>query len=453
MKEKVAAFIRENGLIPRGASVVAGVSGGADSVALVYVLMQLKEELGARIFAAHLNHGIRGADADADEAYVVKLCETLGVPLICERADIPALARAHSHTLEQEGRIERYAFLERARAHFDADLVAVAHHRDDQAESVLMHLMRGSGLAGLTGMRPKRGNLIRPLLCVRKSEIEAYLARKSVAYCTDATNLVPEGTRNRTRLEIIPYIEAHINPALTETLCSAAELLARDEAYLDAEARRALASLVKDGGYERAKLAELPLSIQTRAIRIALAEAGAAVDIERAHVEAVTSLLTAQTGAQIDLPGAVARASYDLVFFEKPQADAREDDALPLAVPGVTVTQDGEFRAEYTNDTSFTANPFAAYMDADKLPEALVVRRRRPGDRFFPLGAPGSRKLKEYFIDRKVPREARETPLIASGDTVLFIPGFGIADTVKITAQTTRALRVEYISSGLRRNI
>lgn len=448
MKEKVAAFVRENGLIPEGFRVVAGVSGGADSVALLRVLTLLSSEMHFAVFAAHLHHGIRGETADADETYVKALCDKLSVPLYCERADVPALAREHSHTLEQEGRIVRYAFFERARGHFGAELVAVAHHRDDQAESVLMHLMRGSGLAGLTGMRPKRGDIVRPLLCVRRSEIEKFLQAEGIPFQTDETNLVPEGTRNRTRLEIIPYIERNVNPAFTETLCSMAELLRRDEDYLAGEAQRALDAAAKDGGYERKKLASLPLPIQTRAIRAALAKAGAEVDIERAHVEKVCALLSAQTGASLDLPGARARVSYGLVLFEKPERATAEGFELPLAIPGETATPYGVFRTAILSETAVPADPYTACMDLDRLPGGITVRQRRAGDRFFPLGAPGRRKLKEYFIDRKVPREKREIPLLAAGDTVLFAPGFGIAETVKVRRETTRVLRVEYISSG-----
>lgn len=446
MKAQIAAFIAENGLIPKGAAVVAGVSGGADSVALLRVLTQLSPKMEFSVCAAHLNHGIRCDAADADEAYVVSLCEAYGVPLYRERADVPRLARANGHTLEEEARIVRYAFLERARKYFGAARIAVAHHKDDQAESVLLHLMRGSGLMGLTGMQPQRGGLIRPMLCVRRAEIEAFLEQEGIPYCTDATNLEPEGTRNRARLEIIPYIEKHINPAFTQTLCATAELLRRDEEYLSSEARAALDAAARGGGYDRRALMALPLPIQTRAVRMALARAGAVVDVERAHVEKILALLAARTGASLDLPGARARVSYDLVHFEKPGARAPEPFEAPLNVPGDTRTPEGTFCAAYSETIAYTADPFTACFDAGRLPLELTVRRRRAGDRFFPLGAPGSRKLKEYFIDRKVPREARERMLIASGSEILFLPGFGIADTVKINPETTRVLRVEYIS-------
>jgi len=445
MKAKIAAFIRENGLIPAGCSVVAGVSGGADSVALLRVLTRLAPEMDVRVFAAHFNHGIRGAAADADEAYVIALCEDYGVPLYRERADVPRLARKYGHTLEEEARLARYAFLERARAHFGAQLIAVAHHKDDQAESVLLHLIRGSGLAGLSGMKAQRGALVRPMLCVSRAEIEAFLEEEGIAFCTDATNFIPEGTRNRVRLNVIPYIEENINPAFTQTLCSTAELLRRDEEYLSSLARAALEAAAREGGYDRREIAALPQPLKTRAIRLALADIGVKADVERAHVEKAAALLEARTGASLDLPGARVRASYDLVLFETKAPRAPEWFERPLIVPGDTLVPGGLFRAAFTEDTSYEADVYKAYFDRDRLPAQLTVRRRRARDRFFPINAPGSRKLKEFFIDRKVPREARDIPLLAAGADVLFLPGFGIADAVKITEQTARVLRVEYI--------
>lgn len=452
MKEKVAAFIKENSLIAPGSSVLAAVSGGADSVALLCILARLREELDCTLYAAHLNHGIRGAAADADEAYVEELCQRLGVPLTCLKLDIPGLAREHGHTLEQEGRIARYDFLERTRAGVGAQCVAVAHHMDDEAESVLMHLMRGSGLAGLTGIKARRGNIIRPLLCVRRAEIEEYLHSLGVAYCTDETNLIREGTRNRIRLDVVPYVEKYINPAFTQALCSMAELVSRDEEYLAKTARDALEAASRDGGFEREALAALPMPILTRAIRIALADIGAVVDIERSHVEKAAGMIASgRTGAMMDMHCALMRISYGLVYFERPdekRGASFEAFEIPFAVEGETRTPEGVFCAHITDDLTVGADPYTAYMDFAAVPEALTVRRRLPGDRFRPLGAPGERKLKEYFIDRKLPREARETPLVASGGTVLFVPGCGIADSVKVKANTARVLRVKYTKNS-----
>ncbi len=443
MRDKAADFIKRNDLISPGESVVAGVSGGADSVALLHMLFSLSRSMNFRVYAAHLNHGIRGEAAAKDASFVRDMCDFYGVPVFGEYADVPMLARLHGQTLEQAGREARYDFLERARLYFGADRIAVAHHMDDQAESILLHLARGSGLLGLTGMQPVRGRVIRPLLCLRREEIEAYLAHEGIPYCTDETNLVAEGTRNRLRLDVIPYLEDHVNPALVPTLCSMGELLGRDEEYLAAKAREALESAKREGGYDRARLAVLPWALKSRAIREALALAGAGTDVERVHVEAVADLLTGRTGARLKLPGADVWTSYELIRFGKYERPCAQWE-LPLRLDGETETPLGFFAAEELAGNAVVANPFIACFDADRLPSPLTVRCRRPGDRFHPLGAPGGRKLKEALIDKKIPREKRELPLIAHGREALFMPGLGIADTVKVTAGTQRVLRVTY---------
>ncbi len=443
MREKVADYIKRNHLISPGQGVVAGVSGGADSVALLHMLFNLSKIMGFRVYAAHLNHGIRGEAAAEDASFVRDLCDFYGVPVWGEYADVPSLAKQKGETLEQAGRTVRYDFLERARAYFGADKIAVAHHMDDQAESILLHLARGSGLLGLTGMQPERGRVIRPMLCLRRAEIEEYLAGEGLPYRTDETNLVPEGTRNRLRLDIIPYMENNINRALVPTLCSMGELLLRDEEYLNGEARGALERAKSAAGYLRAPLAALPWALKSRAIRLALGQAGAQTDIERVHVEAVAALLTGRTGARAELPGADVWTSYDLIFFGKYENTAPQWE-LPLGLTGETLTPMGSFYAEETADLTITADPYAAHFDADRLPGPLTVRTRRPGDRFYPLGAPGRRKLKQVLIDKKIPREKRELPLIAWEGEVLFMPGLGIGEEAKITKNTARVLRVKY---------
>ena len=224
-----AEYAKQHELLEAGSTVVAGVSGGADSVALLHILKALEERLSITVAAAHFNHRIRGESADADEAFVKALCERLSVPLLCGGADVLKAAKEEGKTLEQAARDLRYAFLEEARQHFGAAYIAVAHHMDDQAETVLMHLVRGAGAAGLRGMQPKRGRIIRPLLFLRRQEIEAYLAENSIPYRTDETNLLREGTRNRIRLDVMPYLSEHLNEHAAENIAAAAALLGEDE--------------------------------------------------------------------------------------------------------------------------------------------------------------------------------------------------------------------------------
>ena len=444
MRERVATYIKEHGLIRKGDTVICGVSGGADSVALLMLLDSLRAELGFFVYAAHYNHMIRAEEADADEAYVVSLCKSLGLPLCVGRGDVPTAAKERGQTLETAARLMRYEFLEEVRRKQNARSIAVAHHMDDQAESIMLHITRGSGLKGLCGMQPRYGHIIRPLLCLRRAEIEQYLADHAVPYCTDSTNLLPDGMRNRIRLDVIPYIQQSINPAFIPALCALGELASEDEQYLETIARDALTAAKRRGGYDRASLSALPPPIRSRAIRIALSDAGARTDIERVHVDMIARLLSAGTGARADVAHISAWNEYSLIRFGRPQPEIA-DYCIPLTPSGETSVPGGRFISDFICDNGFLRDPRTAYMDADSLASDPVVRPRRPGDRFFPVGAPGERKLKEFFIDRKLPREARNMPLVCAGSTVLFVPGFGISEAVKITADTSRILRVRYI--------
>jgi tRNA(Ile)-lysidine synthase len=443
MLDMVKKTIAENGLIKNGQKVVAGVSGGADSVALLHCLLTLSRTDGFDVYAAHLHHGIRGESADSDLAFVRDLCEQWGIPLYTERLNVPSLAAKDKKTLEQAGREARYAFLERARIHFGADRIAVAHHMDDQAESILLHMIRGSALNGLTGMSLKRERIIRPLLNLRRSNIESYLENEGIAFCIDETNLVASGARNRLRLDVIPYIEQNLNPSVVPTLCSMAELLRRDENYLTELARCALDRARRGEAYLRSELACLELPVKTRALKLALFDRGISEDIERVHMESLCELLKAKTGTQAVLPGITAWTSYDLLYLGdlEPAKGFRE----PLLIPGKTETPSGEFLSAFVPGNNFIRDKNTAYMDADILKGLEpIVRSRLPGDRFYPLGAPGRKKLKEFFIDKKVPRNKRDLPMICEGSDVLFIPGYGISEAVKVTDGTKRTLRVAF---------
>ena len=438
--------IRLHRLIEPGQGIVAAVSGGADSVALLLCLHSLAPKLGFSLYAAHLHHGIRGASAEEDMAFVEGLCEKLRIPLYARRMDVPALAKEVGKGLEEAGREARYAFLEEARQHFGADRIALAHHLDDQAESILLHLFRGSGLAGLCGMRAKRDHLIRPLLFVRRQDIEAYLREMGQPWRVDDTNLCIEtGTRNRLRLEVLPYIKNNINTEIVPALAASAELLALDEEYLLTRAREELAAARRNPGYDRAYIHALHPALRSRVLRLAICEAtGELKDVEKRHIALLTQLLTARTGAHLDLPGAAADVVYDNLILS-PKRVGQEQDffRLPLALSGETQTPRGIFHVE-AYEGPLIKDPSIAIVDADKLADDLWVRPRQPGDRFFPVGAPGKKKLKEFFIDRKVPRNERDMPIVFYGQYALFVPGFGISEGVKVDAATQRMLRVTY---------
>lgn len=444
---RVERFMCENELLPEGGSVLVGLSGGADSVALLSILCKLAPKYDWTVRAAHFNHGIRGVGAEEDELFCRDLCDEWGVPFYSETADVPTYAKENGLSIETAGRILRYEFLGRIKKLTHCSVIAVAHHMNDNAESILLHLARGCGLAGLIGMKPMRDDIIRPLLIASKKDIEEHLEAEGILYCTDETNLIPDGSRNRVRLDIVPYLENHINPAIVPTVCSMAELLSQDEAYLSGEAKKAYDEAKREGGFLRAPIDELPYPIKTRVIRMALAEAGAIVDIERVHVEAVAELLKARTGARLMLPGIEAWTSYDLIKFGNPKPTP------PFEVPlkeGLIMTPIGLFRVEIQEGTEgFEKSREICFLDLDKvnaLGEAPVIRTRRDGDRFQPVGAPGKRKLKEYLIDRKIEREERDgLPLIACGSEVLFVQGHAASEAAKVDDTTVRMIKTEYL--------
>lgn len=444
MRDKIENFILQHKLIVPGDKVLIGLSGGGDSVALLHILKSLSSRLGFTLCAAHLNHGIRGRAAQEDAEFVHDLCDFYGIRAYGGYADIPKLARQRGETLEQAGRMLRYDFLQQAKAFFDADKIAVAHHMDDQAESIMLHLLRGSGLKGLCGMAPMRGDIIRPLLCVCKADIEAYLAAENLPFCTDETNLIAEGSRNRLRLEALPYLTREFNPRLVNSLCAMGELLSDDEEYICAIAKRELDSARRQGGFDRAQLAKLPRSVLSRCIRISLNEIGALTDAERIHTEAIMQLLSARTGARIEIPGADVWVSYELICFGHYKQE-HGDWETPLNMAGETITPAGTFRITPCAPKDRPKDNYSACIDADKLPACTVARQRQPGDRFRRINAPGSKKLKEHYIDAKLPREKREFALIAAGNNALFVPGLGAAESVKLDADSQNAVRIEFI--------
>lgn len=448
LKDRIGDYILENGLLEDGDSVLVGLSGGADSTALLHVLVRLSKTRGYSVCAAHFNHMIRGGEADEDESFCRDLCDAWGVPFFSDSADVPACAREQGLSLETAGRLLRYGFLERVRERTGAKYLATAHHMNDNAESILLHMLRGSGLAGLLGIKPKRGDIIRPLLAVRREEIEAYLELEGVPFRTDKTNLVPDGSRNRVRLELLPYIEEHLNPGIVTTLCSMSELLLKDEEFLLGEAEKARDKLKKDGGLLRRELDALPYPVKTRVIRLELSERNAIVDVERKHLDAILEMLPGRTGARLALPGIEVRTSYDLVKFGRPAADT-PDFLIPLK-EGLIETPLGSFRIDSVEGTEgFRKDPNVLFMDADKLgalTDPAVIRPRGEGMRITPVGAPGGKKLKDYFIDRKVDREERDSiPLIVSGNEVLFIPGLTSSELVKVDGTTARMIRAEFV--------
>lgn len=414
--------------------VLVALSGGADSVAL---LLGLKELQGngriARLEAAHLHHGIRAAEADADEAFCRSLCASLDVPFLSERVDVPAIAKRDGVSVETAARNVRYAFLERVRSERALDVIALGHHRDDQAETVLLHLIRGSGTDGLAGMRIRTGKLIRPLLRTAKEEILARLASREQPYQTDSTNFVPDAARNRIRLSVMPVLQS-VNPSVTEALSGLAERVGEDAAYLNRVADEAYAAC----GTDRSSLATLDRPIRLRVLKRILNSA----DYTANDLNRLDALLAGQTGDTVTLGnGTVAWLDAKNLRIGVPD---QTRICVSLPEEGTVRFRNGTVTIETVDHAKIPCEPNDAYIDAERIEGSVIARTAEPGDRFTPLGMQHSRLLSDCYSDRKVPRFERTKPVICDEQGILFVAGYTIDERVRISAQTIHIRHYHY---------
>ena len=468
MKAKVSAYIREHDLLQADGKVLVGISGGADSMCLLLLL----KELGADLFAVHVNHGIRGAAAEADEAFVRAACARLQVPLTVAAADVPALSRERGTTLEETGRDVRLSVFRAEAARIGCQAVAVAHHRDDQAETVLLNMLRGCGPEGLTGLRasrplsaedPEGPRLIRPLLCVSKQEILDWMRSRGETWCEDDTNTETDADRNRVRLEVLPLLE-RIRPGAGGRLAGLAErtdaLTGLAERMAETVYERAMCSDPKStcGGngmpclnaelLQKADPALLPY-----VLRRALAEArGSIKDITAAHLAALEGLVRRADDGAADLPGIRARRRGGFLLFgtDDPAAGPGSPDWTGASGEGgSTMLQPLPHVELSVRDIApgekYPENPYTKWFDYDKITQIAVIRRRLPGD-FLEVNGGERKLLRRWFIDEKIPADRRaNVPLLADGDHIMWIiggrnPGGRISDRYKVGPETRRIL-------------
>lgn len=414
--------------------VLAALSGGADSVALLLGLrmLQMNGQI-ARLCAAHLHHGIRAGEADEDEAFVRSLCQSLDVPLYLEHADVPALAKRDGVSLELAARNARYAFLERIKRETGLDWIALGHHRDDQAETVLLHLLRGSGTDGLAGMRIRCGDRIRPLLRTGKDEILAFLKAFRQPYRTDSTNLVPDATRNLIRLAVLPKLR-EVNPSADRAIAQAAQHVAEDADYLNGLADRAF----RECGANRKRLLTLDRPIRLRVLkRLFGSDNYTASDLNR-----MDALLHGQTGDMASLGnGVTAWLDAENIRFGLPE---RERYCIPLPEEGTVRLPKGRLTVETAERAVIPCGAYDAYVDADRIVGQTLVRTPNDGDRFTPLGMHGERLLSDCLIDRKVPRFERNMPIVCDEQGIVYVTGYTIHERLRVTAQTTHIKHYHY---------
>lgn len=453
MESDVWQYIKKNGLLEERQTVGAAVSGGPDSMALLVCLQRLSQKHDFLVKALHYDHGTRGGASAADAKFVRDFCEKNGIPFLMEASDVPSFAKEHGIGFELAGRLCREAFFHSLVCSGEIDTAATAHHMDDNAESVVMHMARGCGTEGLRGILPRKEGIIRPLLCVTRKQIEEYLLETRTPFVTDLSNEDTSFDRSFVRHEILPLLKERLNGSVAQALFRLSSAASEDEEYLagkSEEAFRECEAPAEAGAcaLQMDRLVKFHAAVSHRVIRLAMKKAGRSLDVERNHIEAVLEAARAQnTGKTLDLgQGLEARTEYGRIVFCR-RAPEPAPFSAELTFPGDTLLPEGALLScEIVPECGSDGVPgITEYVDADGIPEGAVIRTRRPGDRIRTLNGPGTRKLKEYFIDRKVPRAERDrTLLLADGSDILWIIGGVLSDRIRVREDTRRICRLHF---------
>lgn len=453
LSASVRAYIDKYNMLSPGDGVVVGVSGGADSVALLHILISVSEDMraaegrGLSIRAVHINHMIRGEEAEGDESFVRELCQRLGVDYVSYREDIPAKARQEHLSEEEAGRLFRYECFEREAERLDEQSerdtltrIAVAHNRNDVAETLLFNIIRGSSLLGMAGIKPVRDRIIRPLLGTDRSEIEKYLEEIGQSYKMDSTNLTIDYSRNRIRNIIIPEM-VKINDGAVRHLVD----IANDALQLGDDISREVATVSQeeDGGPG----VIIEIDILDRLSRLAQGElilssmekiCGRRKDITRAHIEQVIQLAHMETGKRVDLPyGMEAIRYYDRIYIRSTTEETGMREELGhIELREIPIEElDGISKKEYTK-----------MIDCDKIVTALCLRYAEPDDYIVVRGDGSRKRLSRLFTDIKIPREERDrVPVVADGSEIVWVVGRRLSERYKIDSTTKRVMEIKYI--------
>ncbi|MGI5818831.1 MAG: tRNA lysidine(34) synthetase TilS [Armatimonadota bacterium] len=447
LHEHVLEALERYDLLEGAGSVLVGVSGGQDSVALLHSLRQLQPQLRGRprLAAVHVHHGMRGARADADVDCVRGLCETLGVECFVAHRDVPAESARSGLNAEQAGRLARYEEYERVASEQGFDRIATGHTGTDRAETLLLNLFRGAGLRGMSSIPPRRGAIIRPLILATREETAEYCRRHALEVCTDASNLDPEyARRNLVRLRLLPLIAEHF-PEAERALMRACEAVEEELAWTEPLLRAALEGATLGTGGRRLRLDAARLGREHDGalhllLRMALERVrGDLEGLSREHIERIAELTRmGTTGSVVELPGQLrVRKEYDALVIEPDELpDELPDESVTLAIPGeATLARRGVTVSAEPAGTpaGFADDAMTVYVSAGATEAGLVLRSHRPGERFVPLGMTGSRKLQDFFVDEKVPRQMRDRiPVVAdAGGRVLWVVGCRLAEPAR----------------------
>ena len=469
LAQRVLHFIQKEHLVSTPSCLLVAVSGGPDSVCLLHILAELREKLGITLHIAHLNHKLRGAESEADARYVSELAHRLGIPVTTEERDVKAHQARQHISLEEAAREVRYTFLSQVAQAIGAEEAAAGHTADDHTETILMHLVRGTGIKGLQGLKPRTqwqlaGNsitIVRPLLQISREETAEYCRQHHLAPRIDTSNLSLSPLRNRIRHQLLPLLKSY-NPQVAEALQRTARIAGDDLGFIDQQCLQLWAEIAQKQGnviiIDKQRLLKSPSVLRRYLLRMSIEKlVGNIKDIEMRHIEDIMSILTKPAGKRLDLPGGLIFAvEYDRYMLTQDRESLSPfpplEDEFPLKLPGETTLPGWRIEAIITGPSivkgkgiGLINNDLTAHFDLDKAGDRLSVRSRQRGDRFQPLGMSQPKKLGEFMIDAKIPQAWRgRIPIVCSQKHILWVVGWRIDDRAKVTEGTKRILCLRF---------
>lgn len=459
--KKVQDTIDRHNMLKHGDKVLVGVSAGPDSVCLLHILNDLQVKYNLSLYIAHLHHGFRGSEADEDVQFVQAMGESLRIPVHIEYADIPSYIKKAGLSKQAGAREVRYQFFYRVADETGADRIALGHTADDQVETFLMRLLRGSGSLGLSGIPPVRERIIRPLIDIYREEIRQFLSERGIRYRIDSSNLSATYLRNKIRLELIPYLSKEFNPNIMDTVLRNLKILRDEESFLDENIRKIYPDMLLSASKESVtfdvrKYASLAMPVRRRMLRHAVeAITGeGAVALSFRHIEDSLSLLGGDKEGEVHLPCGfmVKRDREAFGVYLKPGKVPVPPYTYDVAIPGDTLVPEAgiTISTAILDGSTYEKrvegdDPYKAFFDLGKFSFPLIIRGRKKGDLFCPKGMAGrKKKIKEYFIDRKIPRKERDKiPVLVSPEGILWVVGYRTDERFRITSDTKQILQVK----------
>lgn len=450
------SFIEKHHIFEPQDRVVVGVSGGADSVCLLFVLLELRKRIPLSLYVVHINHGIRD-EAGEDASYVESLCKDRDIPFYLVKENVREMAKEQHFSEEEMGRIVRYDAFYRIAEEVNAGKIAVAHNMNDKSETMLYNLFRGSGIKGLGSIRPVREKIVRPILCLKRSEIEEYLLERGIRFCMDATNEKDDYTRNRIRHHILPYAEQEISGGSVEHVARAAEEMVEIDNYLMLQTDALKKKCVKktNNGYifDVEEIQKEHSVIRKRLLFELLMELTPhRKDITNAHVTALDGLFSKEGNPSVNLPfGIIGRREYTKVILYRTLGNEESAGDIDEHIAVKCVLSLTVFPADVENNSEVPQKKYTKWFDYDKIEQSIMLRSRRQGDYISVADRDGCeihKPLKSYFINEKIPTAEREqTMLLADGAHIIWVIGHRISEHYKVTGNTKRILQAQLINS------